>query len=56
MEGSSKKYKCHKLVYAEYTQYVYNAIEREKEIKDWNREQKEELINSKNPTWKDISD
>ena len=56
IEWFSKKYKCYKLVYAEYTKYVYNAIEREKEIKDWNREKKEELINTKNPTWKDISD
>jgi putative endonuclease len=56
IEGFSKKYKCHKLIYAEYTKYVYNAIEREKEIKDWNRKRKEELINTTNPTWKDISD
>jgi putative endonuclease len=55
IEWSSKKYECHKLVYFEYTQYIYNAIEREKELKDWNRKRKEELISTNNPTWKDIS-
>ncbi len=54
IEWFSKKYKCHKLVYFEYTQYIYNAMEREKELKDWNRKRKEELISTKNPTWKDI--
>jgi putative endonuclease len=29
-----------------------HAIDREKEIKDWRREKKEELINSFNPEWK----
>jgi putative endonuclease len=55
IEWFSKKYECHKLVYFEYTQYIYNAIEREKELKDWNRKRKEELISTNNPTWKDIS-
>jgi putative endonuclease len=54
IEGFSKKYKCHKLVYYESTKYVYNAIEREKEIKNWNRKKKEELIKTMNPTWKDL--
>jgi putative endonuclease len=48
IDGFSKKYKCNKIVYAEYSQYVYNAIEREKEIKDWNRNKKDQLI-SKSP-------
>lgn len=56
IEWFSKKYKCHKLVYFESTKYVSNAIEREKELKDWNRKKKEELIKTMNPTWKDLSD
>ena len=55
IEWFSKKYKCYKLIYCESTQYIYNAIEREKEIKDWNRQKKEELIKTMNPTWSDLS-
>ena len=54
IEGFTKKYRCTKLVYYESTKYVYNAIEREKELKDWNRKKKEELIKTINPTWRDI--
>jgi putative endonuclease len=31
-----------------------SAIEREKQIKGWNRKRKEKLINSKNPNWIDL--
>lgn len=54
IEGFSKKYKCYKLVYFEVTKYVYNAIEREKEIKWWRREKKVMLIESVNPSWSDL--
>lgn len=54
IEWFSRKYKCHKLVYYEYTKYVYNALEREKELKNWNRQKKEELIKSINPLWNDL--
>ncbi len=54
IEWFSKKYKCHKLVYFEETKYVYNAIEREKELKDWNRQKKIELIQNTNPHWNDL--
>ncbi len=40
---------CYYLVYYEWHQYVLNAIAREKEIKLWKRERKEELIASMNP-------
>ncbi len=56
IEWFSKKYKCTKLVYFEETKYVYNAIEREKELKDWNRAKKEELIRKFNPEWNDLLD
>ncbi len=42
-------------MYFEETKYVYNAIEREKELKDWNRAKKEELIKWLNPEWNDLS-
>ena len=48
------KYKVTKLVYYEYTSDVRVALEREKQIKSWNRKAKENLINSKNPSWEDL--
>jgi putative endonuclease len=56
IDGFSKKYSCHKLVFYEHFTYVYNALNREKEIKDWNRKKKEELIKSINPHWNDLYD
>jgi len=38
------KYNCFYLVYYECTQYINNAILREKEIKSWNRKKKEEHL------------
>jgi putative endonuclease len=52
--GFSKKYSCNKFVYYEHYQYVHSAIEREKEIKKWRREKKEDLIKTLNPHWKDL--
>jgi len=54
IEGFSKKYSCNKLVYYEHYQYVYDAMNREKEIKKWRREKKENLIKSLNPRWDDL--
>ena len=48
------KYKVHKLVYFEETPDVRAAIEREKQIKSWNRNRKNELVNSVNPHWIDL--
>jgi len=55
VEGFTKKYKVKKLVFFEETSDVSVAIEREKEIKRWRREKKSALVNSMNPTWKDLS-
>jgi len=43
------KYYCYCLIYLELYQYVLDAIDREKEIKDWNKEKKETLICEFNP-------
>ena len=49
------KYNVTKLVYYEdLGQDARAAIEREKQIKSWNRARKEKLINSKNPDWNDL--
>ncbi|ANH60349.1 GIY-YIG nuclease family protein [Dokdonia donghaensis] len=53
-KGFSGKYNTEKLVWFEVTQYVENAIKREKQIKKWNREWKENLINDMNPKWEDL--
>jgi len=55
IEGFTKKYKCHKLVYFEETTDIESAIAREKQLKNWNRSKKEFLIKTKNAGWKDLS-
>ena len=48
------KYNVEYLVYFESTADVEAAIQREKQIKGWNRKRKNQLIESKNPTWNDL--
>jgi len=48
------KYNANKLVYYESFHTIDEAIAREKNIKDWNREWKDALVNSSNPEWKDF--
>lgn len=55
IEGFTKEYQCHKLVYYEEFQYVNEAIAREKQIKKWRREKKENLIRILNPSWQDLA-
>lgn len=56
-EGSSftRKYNLTKLVYYEEFQYVNDAIAREKQLKNWHRQWKINLIEEVNPNWKDLS-
>ena len=56
IEGFTKKYKINTLLYYEETNDVRAAIEREKQIKGWRREKKIALVESINPTWKDLSE
>ncbi len=55
IEGFTKKYRVHKLVYFESCHDVKAAIAREKQLKNWNREKKRFLIERMNPEWKDLS-
>ncbi len=48
------KYNCNKIVWYEFLPRIELAIEREKLIKGGNRKAKEKLINTLNPTWKDL--
>ncbi|MCL4387102.1 GIY-YIG nuclease family protein [Patescibacteria group bacterium] len=56
INGFTRKYKCKKLIYYEETSDVKSAITREKVLKKWRRQKKEELINEFNPKWKDLSE
>jgi putative endonuclease len=50
----TKKYNICKLIYYEVTDSIEAAIAREKEIKGGSRKKKIDLINSRNPLWKDL--
>ena len=50
----SRRYNLKRLVYYEEFQYVLDAIAREKQLKNWHREWKIQLIENLNPDWKDI--
>jgi putative endonuclease len=49
------QYKCTKLVYFEEFHSIEEAITREKQMKNWKREWKNNLINSMNPNWDDLA-
>ena len=55
VDGFTKKYNVHKLVYYEYTNDVYSAISREKQLKKWTRAKKNALVVKENPEWRDLS-
>ena len=54
-DGFTKKYNVNRLVYFDSTEDVFSAIEREKQIKGWTRQKKNELIEGLNPLWKELS-
>ena len=54
VEGFSKTYKVTMLVYYEQDLTMDAAITREKELKDWRRELKVQLIEASNPYWQDL--
>ena len=55
VDGFTKKYNVHKLVYYEESTYMQSAIEREKQLKKWSRAKKKALVARMNPTWRDLS-
>jgi putative endonuclease len=54
VEGFTKKYGVHRLVYFELHDDMVSAISREKQLKKWNRAWKLELIERQNPEWKEL--
>jgi putative endonuclease len=54
VEGFTKTYGVHRLVYVEYHPTMLEAIAREKRLKRWRRAWKIELIEATNPEWQDV--
>ena len=54
VEGFSKRYNVNKLVYYESQTDLESAIKREKQLKNWHRQWKINLIEEKNKDWKDL--
>ena len=53
-DGFTKKYNVDKLVYYESVNDADMAIEGEKNLKNWKRDWKIQLIEKYNPEWKDL--
>lgn len=56
VDGFTKKYGVHQLVWYEIAATPLAAITREKQLKKWNRAWKIRLIEKTNPEWKDLYD
>jgi putative endonuclease len=54
VEGFTQKYNTTKLVYYEQTENIHSAIAREKQLKNWHKDWKRNLISQHNPEWKDL--
>ncbi|CAH0139054.1 hypothetical protein SRABI118_00234 [Massilia sp. Bi118] len=54
VDGFSKQYGVKQLVWFEVHSEILEAIKREKQIKRWNRDWKVNLIQEKNPDWRDL--
>ena len=56
IEGFTKKYQVHRLVYYETYDHVQRAFRREKQLKGWRREKKIALIEKSNPRWQNLAE
>ena len=56
VDGFTKKYSVHSLVWYEVHDTTETAVQREKQIKKWERSWKLRLIEENNPDWKDLYD
>ncbi|MFH1712338.1 MAG: GIY-YIG nuclease family protein [Patescibacteria group bacterium] len=54
VSGFTAQYNAIKCIYYEAGEDYEGMLAREKQIKNWNREKKERLINQKNPNWEDL--
>ena len=55
IHGFTQKYNLTRLAWYEQTSDITSAIAREKQIKNWRRSKKVDLIESSNPHWRDLS-
>lgn len=55
IESFTSHYNISRLVHAEYTDGIYEAICREKQLKNWKRKWKVDLIEKENPKWEDLA-
>jgi putative endonuclease len=56
VEGFTKRYNVHNLVWYELHENMNSAIEKEKRLKEWKRAWKLNLIEKSNPNWNDLYD
>jgi len=54
VEGFTKRYGVHQLVWYELHENMESAIVREKHLKEWKRKWKLKLIENTNPEWQDL--
>ena len=54
VEGFTKRYKVHNLVWYELYESMTSSIEQEKKMKEWKRAWKIRLIEENNPNWNDL--
>lgn len=54
VDGFTKRYALHKLVYCEQWNSITDAIHREKQLKGWKRSKKDALIADLNPKWEEL--
>lgn len=54
VDGFTKQYNLKNLVYYEVYDDITEAVKREKQLKNWHREWKVELVNMQNPHWEDL--
>lgn len=56
VEGFTKRYSVHRLIYYEMHETMLDAIQRETQLKKWKRAWKVRLIEQMNPEWQDLFD
>ena len=54
IDGFTKRYNLNKVIYYEIFNDIKTAIEREKQLKNFSRQKKIDLIKSMNPDWNDL--
>ena len=56
IEGHTSKYNIDRLVYFEVFESAEEAVKRERQLKNWHRDWKINLVQERNPDWNDLYD